>query len=353
MKILDRYIVQAVVAGALVAIVIVVSLNVLFEFINESGDAGGAYTIWHAFLYVLLTTPYRLYEAFPVATLLGSLMALGGLAGRSELVAMRAAGVSVFAIARAVCIAGVLLALVAAAVGEWVAPRAQRLAERVQAVGSDQPVAGTLGSGFWFRDGDRYVRVGRAPERNTIEGVEVYRVEGRELRSVITAPVGHYRGGAWELDSATLTRLAADGSVTTEKEGQLELKADLKPEMLDVIVVEPETLPLTDLLDYIRYLDRNGLQSERYRLAFWIKVATPLATITMLLLTVPLAFGSLRSTGAGQRVFVGVLIGLTFFLLNRLLNRAGLVFGLPPVVSALTPTLAFLALALAGISRVR
>jgi lipopolysaccharide export system permease protein len=127
----------------------------------------------------------------------------------------------------------------------------------------------------------------------------------------------------------------------------------LRPATLEVVVQEARTLPGRELLRYIDYLERNDLRSDRYRLALWVKIATPLATVVMLLLTVPLVFGSQRRVGVGQQVFSGVLIGLAFFLLNRFLGNAGLVYGLPPAFSALAPTALFMGIALLGLRRVR
>ena len=129
--------------------------------------------------------------------------------------------------------------------------------------------------------------------------------------------------------------------------------SSLSPDVLSVVVVEPEALSIADLWIYVEYLDNNTLDSSRYRLAFWIKVATPLATLTMLLLTVPLVFGSLRSVGAGQRIFIGVMIGIAFFLSNNLLNHLGLVYGLAPLPSALLPTALFFLISTYFAARVR
>lgn len=352
MRRLDRYIAGTVLGGALASLFIILSLNFVFEFIEEAADIGtGDYGLGTALVYVLLSMVHRAYEAFPIATLIGALVSLGGLAARHELVAMRAAGVSVAGVARAVVLAGLALALLAAALGEWLAPPASRLAQtlRAEALGGDVAAAA---DGFWVRDGERYLQVARAPERTVLEGVTVYRLDGARLAAITTAPRASYVGGRWQLRDAEITRFGEDG-VRVERVRERALDGELAPQTLDVVVVDPATLAATELLRYVDYLQANGLESARYRLALWVKAATPLATVTMLLLTVPLVFGSQRSAGAGQQIFIGVLIGLAFFLANRFLNNAGVVYGLPPAVSALAPVLAFLALGLWGLRRVR
>lgn len=353
-RILDRYIAKAVIGGSLVALVVFVSLILVFSFVEESGDITDEYTALRALLYVALRGPQRAYESFPIATLIGSLMTLGGLAARHELVVMRAAGMSVLNIARSVAVAGLLLALAAVALGEWVAPPAERMALEVKAQARSGEVAALSRDGFWARDGRRFVQVASAPSAEQLEGVNIYEFGAeRRLDSIVSASRADYVRGAWILHQVIITRFQDDGGVSRLQEATLDWRSELHPEVLDVVVVDPEALSIQDLWTYIGYLERNELESDRYRLAFWLKLATPLATLTMLLLTIPLAFGSLRSVGAGQRIFIGVMIGIVFFLGNNLLNHLGLVYGLPPVVSALLPTLIFLVAAVYGTSRIR
>ncbi len=353
MGVLDRYIARVVIGGSLIALLIILSLNVVFEFVDETADVGeGSYTTARAFVYVLLTLPYRAYEAFPFATLIGALMALGSLASRHELVAMRAAGMSVGRIARAVLLGGLVLAAAAVALGEWVAPAAERVAQALRSSAIEGRVSSGPGGGFWVRDGERFLNVARVPEPDLIEGVVVYGLEGQRVARILRARVGRFSDGEWRLAAVRETRFEPD-RVIERRIPELVLESSLRPETLEVVVVEPATLPIVDILTYIDYLERNGLDRDRYRLAVWVKAATALATLTMLLLTVPLVLGSQRSARAGQRLFIGVLVGLAFFLLNRLLANAGVIYGLPPALSALGPTALFFVLGLWGLRRVR
>lgn len=354
MRLLDRYIARTVLLSAVLTLLVVLSLEVVFDFLDEVEEVGrGDYSTGQALLYTLLSAPYRAYQTFPFATLIGSLLGLGAMAQRHELVVIRAAGVSVAGVARSVVLAGLVLAVLAFALGELVAPAAQRSAERLKAEAVSDRVTKTAGTGFWARDGQRFVEVARAPSPDRLEGLRVYRMgpEGG-IASVLSAAAADYRNGQWVLTGAELTRLSAQG-VTVERPDSRVWESDLRPQVLDVVVVEPSRLPIYDLITYIGYLERNGLESERYRLAFWIKVATPVAVVTMLVLTVPLVFGSLREKGIGRQLFLGILIGMAFYFTNRVLNYMGLVYGVPVALSALAPPLIFLAAGVWGIRRVR
>ncbi len=353
MRILDRYIAKAVIGGSLTVLLIIVSMELIFSFVEESGDIDEDYSAFQALLHVGLTGPQRAYEAFPIATLIGSLMTLGGMAARHELVVMRASGMSVLNIGRSVMVAGLLLALLAAAIGEWVAPPAERASLEVEAQARGGDVSMLSRDGFWARDGQRFISVGSAPSASLLEDVRIYAFdEERRMREVLTATRAAYANGGWNLHDVQRNRFV-EGNVETEREQDYFWEAGLEPQVLDVVVVDPETLSMAELWTYIRYLQRNELESDRYELALWLKIGTPIATLTMLLLTIPLAFGSLRSTGAGQRIFVGVMIGIAFYLTNRLLNHLGLVYGIPPMISALLPTLICLAAAIYFTARIR
>ena len=353
MKLMARYLARAAIGGSLLALTIILSLELVFAFLDESGDVGrGSYSALTALLYVLASAPQRAYEAFPMATLIGSLMGLGGLAARNELTAMRAAGLSVGQVVRAVLMAGLVLAAMSFVLGEWVAPPAERWANDVRSVALTNRLATDKGAGFWAREGESFVQVERALSQHRLLGVRLYEFEGGRLDRLVSAAQAEFENGEWRLEDVRISHIGEDG-VAVEQRASLPWVSDLRPDVLEVVVVEPETLPVVALWTYFEYLERNGLESDRYRLAFWVKVVTPLATMTMLLLAVPLVFGSVRSAGAGQRIFIGVLIGIVFFLANRLLSHLGLLYGLPPLLSAILPTLAFMVVGTVAILRVR
>lgn len=349
---IDRYVASTVIGGALAGLFVIVCLSFVFEFIDKADDIGrGGYGLPEAMLAVGLSMVQRAYEAFPMATLIGALVSLGALAARSELVVMRAMGLSVGQIAKPVVLAGLALAMLAAAMGEYAAPPATRLAQSLQAESSGGAI-GSAGGGLWARDGAYMLRIDRVLRPDVLAGVTAYELGDNRLERVITASGARFTEGTWQLADAEVTAFGA-GTVSVESVGDLALGGELQPRTLEVVVVDAGTLAASEILRYIGYLGANGLDSARYELALWVKIATPLSTMVMLLLTVPLVFGSQRSTGVGQQIFLGVLIGLAFFLLNRFLGNAGLVYGLPAPVSALAPTALFGLIALVALRRTR
>lgn len=354
MKILDRYIGRTVLSATLLALAVLVALSAFFTFVGEVGDIGiGDYRLPQVLEYVVLVIPAITYELFPMAALLGSLMGLGVLAANSELVVVRAAGVSLGRIVRSVLQIGLALMLVAVLVGEFVAPASTQYAENRRAIAQTQRITLKTRYGLWVRDGSTFINVRRVLSDSRISGIYIYEFDGRHrLRTATHAWEAHYTGEKWRLVDIRQTVFEAERTVSRNL-AEAAWESLLSPDLLSIIVVRPENLSAVGLYRYIDYLRANGLDARRYELALWIKVVAPFSTLVMMFLGVPFVFGPLRSVGAGQRIFVGIMVGIGFFLLNRALNHVGLVYGLNPLLSAVLPTVLFLGLGIWGVRRVR
>lgn len=346
MILLDRYIGRRVASGILGALVILLILISFVALVEELGDVGkGRYTTPDAFLYVLLQAPRRLYEIFPITVLLGSLAGLGGLASHSELVAMRAAGVSVVAILWAALKAGLLLMVAVVALGELVAPESDQYAESMKASAISQQATLRTKYGFWARDGESFVNIREILPGARLQDIYIYEfTPERRLRLATHAAFALYQGDHWELHDIQQSQFLEDRVVSHTLE-RASWDSLLNPGLLRVVTVRPAMLSAWGLYRYIRFLNDNGQSAIPYEAAFWGKLAMPLSTLAMVLLTAPFVFGVLRNLGIGQRIFAGSLIGVVFFLLNRVFEHMTLVYGLPPLFAAFFPTLAVLAVA--------
>ncbi len=353
MGILDRYIARTVLGSTLIALLVIVALDTFFSFIGEVGDIGrGNYDALVALQYTALTVPRRVYELFPMAALLGSLMGLGTLASNSELVAMRAAGFSVRRVIRSVLQVGILMLVVTTVIGEFVAPDAEHQGQALRELALHNRITFQSRNGYWVRDGNRFINIQQMHGPGELQGVSSYKIAAdHQLESVTSVERAEHRGTHWDMTHVRETRFTAD-EVQAASQPQVQWENLMAPEILDVVVQEPEGMSARDLIHYVDYLDTNGLESGRYRLALWIKYTAPLAGLVMLFLAVPFVFGSLRNVGSGQRLLVGVMVGIGFQLLSQTLSHSGLVYGIPPVVSAFAPILLFLAVGVWALRRV-
>lgn len=334
---LDRYIGRSVLLAILGVLGVIVGLALLFAFIDELGDLAPGYGVAQIALYVLLGTPQRLYELLPMAVLIGCLVGLGTLASSSELTVMRAAGLSLTRIVMAVMRPMVLLVLLGALVGEYLAPWSANLAQGSRALALGGGEAQSSRRGLWHRQGDEFIHINAVQPGGVLLGVTRYRfAQDRTLQVASFARRGLYQGDHWLLEEVATTRLYEDRSEVQQQASE-RWDVALTPELLATVVLAPDALSMSGLWRYARYLGEQGLNADRYWLAFWNKALQPLVTAALVLLAISFIFGPLRSVTLGQRLFTGVVVGFVFRIGQDLLGPASLVFGFSPLLAVLLP----------------
>jgi lipopolysaccharide export system permease protein len=339
MRTLGRYIARWVLGGTLLALAVLLALFTVFALLDELGDVGkGRYGLWEAVVYLSLTTPRRVYELVPLATLLGSLLGLGVLAGHSELTVIRAAGVSSWRIAFAALRATAVLVIAAVLLGELVVPHADDAAEARRSIAMTSSIALKTRYGFWARDGQRFINVRQILPDRRLGAVYAYTFDGeRRLRSALRAERARPEGGGWVLEGVSTSLLEHD-RVERRAHDSLRWEAPLASDLVELAVLRPDRLSSLDLLRYASFLRANGQDAAPYELALWSKLMVPLSALALALLAVPFVFGPLRSAGVGQRVLAGASIGITFYIASQALSQVGLVYGLAPFIGATLPT---------------
>lgn len=353
MKILDLYIGKSVLVGVFFVFLVLLALDTLIGFASESDYIGyKQYTFWHALGYVLLLMPQHMYELFPMITLLGSIVSLGALANSSELVVIRAAGVSTYSLIFSVMKTAFLLMLFAFVIGEVIAPPAQQYAKLKRVKAMSTQVTLNTDYGLWAKDSNTFINVRRVEVDGSLTGIKVYTFnELNELEEIIIAAKAKQKDNNWILKNVTIKQLGNNFKI--EKKESMSWKTLLSPDLVDVVSVSPENLAIWNLQSYIAYLEENSLDTSLYKLSFWSKLFMPITIGAMVLIAVPFVLGSLRHASIGQRILVGFIGGLIFYLVNRLSGQAGVVYGLPAFISASTPTIIVLATSLYFIRRIR
>ena len=342
MIILDRYIFRTVAATTLVALLIMLVLDVFINLLNELEDVGkGGYGLLQVIYYLLLTSPRRIYETLPMALLVGGLLGMGALANSSELTVMRSAGVSVMRLVRSAMQAGLVLGMIGLLLGEFVAPYSERLAQEMRTLSKNSEASLRAGRGFWARNGQDFINVGVILPGNRIGAIKIYTLdEEAKLIAITQAQSAHYESDHWILQGVKRSLISPE-RVRTESLEQLVWRSTIDPAALAVLASDPQDLAIRELLTYIDYLRANHLDARHYQLAFWNKVMGPLTNLIMLFIAMPFVFGSQRSAGTGQRLLIGVLLGLAFYLLNRMLSNWVLLAGLHPMFGAILPPTVF------------
>ncbi|MBK1618530.1 LPS export ABC transporter permease LptG [Lamprobacter modestohalophilus] len=337
MRILDRYLAGAVIGGTLLTLAVLLPLLAVFVLTDEMGRVGSdGYELTDALLFVTLTMPRYLYQVFPIATLIGALIGLGQLAARSELVAMRAAGLSIARIVQGAMLGGLLLALLATSVGEVVAPAAEQRALAVRATATSGDAVKISGSGFWARDGNAFINVRQIEPGAKLSDIDIFVIEDHRLTSATHAREARYRDGHWVLSDIERSQIGLD-RVDVERLDQARWDSLLNPRLLEVIVVEPHALPIWGLYRYLRYMQETEQDAGAHEVVFWSKVVQPLLILVMIFVAIPVLLGSARSTGTGIKLFIGIALGILFYLVSRTFTYLALLYGLNPALAAFVP----------------
>jgi lipopolysaccharide export system permease protein len=355
MGVLDRYIIRSIAAAALLVLAVLVTLLALFLFIDEQGFVGtGAYGQRQALWFVVKSLPAQIVQFLPMAALIGALVATGNLARQSELTVMRAAGISIRRIGASILLAGLLIVPVAVLIGEFIAPALTQSARMHKAQLRTGNISFAGLTAAWIRDGDILLRAASPAAMGRSGGLTLFRLSADNQLLLI----GHARGarelpgGDWELSDYSDSQFSQAGVAVTTLAAK-PLNTRINPAFFTVIAGDPADLSLRELRRATEVLLTNGQDARRHRYAFWAKLAQLVAIPLAVLLSVPLLFGSLRSTETGTRTMLGVLFGLGYFILQKMVENGALAFALQPFWLAWLPTVMLSVAVLWQLARLR
>ncbi len=342
--ILVRYIARAMAQGYLLVALVFVALFSFIEIIQQLDDVGAAYRLVDAFLYVLMLLPRRLLDATPVIALLGTLVPLGLLADGNEILAMRAAGLSLRRVIGMVLLPGLVLLVLMLVLAQFVAPALEVRAERMRAAALAQDVSVDFRGGFWSRDGRSFVNVGRMRRGRTPADVAVYDFNAAgHLRRYVHADYARLgQDHVWQLQGVVVKQFLPPPA-RAQQLPQLAWESFLTAEQLGVLVVPPQALSPLDLYFYVRDLRARREQAPQEELRLWQQLAQPLVTLAMMLVAIPLVMGSNRASTLSRRVLAGTVAGIGLYFVSQTLGYLGLLLHLPAPLTALAlPTLILL-----------
>ncbi len=355
MNLLDRYIASAILKGVASVVLVLLAVVTAVEFVGQLDDIGTAqYRMSDAFAYVALRIPRLILQMLPAAALLGALLSLGNLAVHGELVVMRASGVSRFRLLGSVGVAGVVLMVVMALLGESLAPSLGSYARQLRSQALLDSVDIANARSTWMKDGDRIFNFRRADDGISFGGVLLFELNTDGfLDQVVSADSAEIDAQArWILANYAATQFAED-SITSSAERLSVQNYDLSLELLGLSEVRQDLLDTQGLKRYIRYLEQNDLDADRYVTAYWARMADVASVLLMTLLALPFVSGSLRSAGTGGRLLVGLLIGLGYYVVAQTFVNSGEVFDLDPLVVAWLPSGVLLLITSVALLRIR
>lgn len=353
-NIFSQYLMRTILTSTALVLVVLLALAGLFEFIAELEDLQNDYRAPQAILYAALRLPILAFEMMPVAALIGSLLGLGALAGHSEIIVMRAAGLSTARFARMVAVAGFVMLAFTALIGEFIGPPLDYYGRDMRAEARYGQAEGRLGNSTWVRDGDAYLHLERVNSEFDFGSLYVFRFdESNKLESIaMAANAGIDSRDRWRLEDFRETQFRNDGVQVDESRLEVET-FDVNAELLGSAMAKPTSLSGRGLLSYIAYQKRNALDPSVFETELWYRVSRTLAVMIMPILALAFVFGSLRTGGAGARLMIGVVIGLAYYLSSEMLASSGQVFDLNPAVATFLPTAALIVVTYFALARTR
>ena len=348
MKILDRLIAKSIFFWFFLALLVLASIRLFDVFVDGSSDIGvGDFGVTSALQVSLLRAPGFIVEVFPIAALLGGLLALGMMTRHAELMAIRSAGVSTWRLVGSVLRAGIMLVIILVAVSELVAPATEQRAEGLRAEMMNQPAFTRTRHGYWMRDGLRFVNIRSILTATSLNNIHIYELDNEwRLVALSFAKQGTYKDNRWVFEQGWRTTIDGE-QVTTKPLKEWVSDLQLKPRFLDLAAIKPTVMPAWDLYEYVRFLDENEQSQPEYEIALWSKLTTPVTTLILLVSAFAFVAGNPRSFDIGKRILAGAVIGSLFVLLNRGASFLSVAFPeFPPALAAWLPGLIFLGVTL-------
>jgi lipopolysaccharide export system permease protein len=301
-RIVAKHVTKTTVLAMLGTTLVLSFLQILFTYLGELGSLKPTYNAWQAFLYVIWGAPSYLYDILPVAALIGSVLGLGALASNSELIVMRSVGISLWRIVGWVMRSALLLIVLSFVLSEWVIPYTN---EKAQSIKKQRSVA-ALGEvkGYWSREGQRFIYIDYANSQGQLRNIQAIDFDQNyRLQSFVTAEKGQFlKDGQWTLDKSHQVDLLAQGNAIKTDHEQQALGLALQPKYVHMVTLDPDDLSPSQLISFMQYLSEYSQVPKTYELAFWKKVTSPFALITLVLIACSFIFGPLRQQSMGFRL---------------------------------------------------
>ena len=368
MRTARRYLAREIYRSTAVVLLALMGLFMFFTLVDELDSVSAKFPLTALFYLQALSVPTRLYDLLPIGLLIGAILALAGLAQRNELVILRVSGVSGMGLLKMLWIISIPIVLGATVLSEIITPIAEIKSSEANLLMRGRVEGGRLASGYWFKEpmqggGTRIINIGRLLASGNAADLRIYEFpDGTSLSLTSAAESARFADGQLIMQNVLETRIAPETKeilgdakvsdkpvVVKETFATRKVETTLTAERLVARILTPERMTLKALHDYIQYLDSNQLQSDRQVVAVWRKLAYPFTLVVMLTIAAPIGFMQTRRGGVGAKVFLGILLGTGFFMINQLALNVGLLYKWPPVVTALLPNIGATVLALAAI----
>ena len=336
MKTLDFYLVRSVISGVLIALLIISAIDWLGDLFYQVGRMSSGDKFSSVLLFTVLDIPHKLFEFLPSSLLIGALFSLGQFAASSELVAVGASGYSRFRVGMTSCLAGLLITMLISVFIEFYVPFSDKLSLSIQQE-EDKNILLASDESYWVRDQNRFIRVGQAVSQDLLANVSIYSFDSNDqIEWLGEAEAAVRQDGQWALKDFKSSWFSESG-VAINNTDDFPMSELFLSRFLQSVSSDPFKMSLKRLSAYIGYLQENRLDAQEYKVALYKKIAVPFTGLAMLLLALPLVFRPRQLGGAGQRLFVGIVMALFIYIVVEAITNGVVVYQAPAAIVAFLP----------------
>ena len=368
MRTARRYLASEIYRTTTAVLLVLLGLFTFFELIDALDDLSEKFSFLSMLYMQALQLPTRLYDLLPIGLLIGAVISLASLAQRNELVILRVSGVSSKRLLAMLWVITIPVMVFAALLSEVIPPLAEVKTSEISLslLGKS---SNRMNSGYWFREPEsenhyRIINIQKLNSETEVENVRVliYNIKTNQFSRMLQAAKGTLNEGKLILPNTLEVKSLIDIEKTLSNPDmplenvskrvhhkEVVLTTSLSNDRLIATELQPDRMSTVALLDYIDYLDTNHLQTNRHIVALWRKGSYPFTLLVMITLAAPIGFVQIRKGGVGAKIFLGILIGIVFFMINQLALNVGMLNNLPPWLTALLPNIIALLLAFAAL----
>ncbi|HXG22166.1 MAG TPA: LPS export ABC transporter permease LptG [Methylomirabilota bacterium] len=285
-------------------------------------------------LYFIFKIPLFITQAAPVAALVAALISVGLLSRNREITALKACGISQWQIAKPFLFAAGLLSFGLWMWNETVVPHAYRQSRYINLkIKKRTPKPVFHENGFWYHGDNVFYHIDHFDSRtNILSGLTIYVIDKNfQILALFEAPQASWQNGQWRFEGLQEKSLSLAGDHTRPLAQPLLQET---PEDFTLVDIEPDEFSSQQLRDYIRDLQRKGLDTTAYQVDLRLKVAMPTAVFAMALLGIALAVPGAGQLSLATAVGLALMGGFGYWLLLALTVSLGHSGVISPVLAA-------------------
>lgn len=356
MRIVRRYISRQIFTAVLFITAGFLALFAFFDVLNDlsfTSRTATPYGLINSLAYIVLLLPGHTYELLPIAVLIGTVFVMASLAQNSEFTILRTSGLGPWRALRSLLWLGALFTALTFLIGDYVAPGTEKLAQYYKARFEGNVTKGHTGA--WIKESingaERIVNVQEFTPDGEMRQIRIFDFDAQGFLSRLRkADSGTFADGAWQLVNVSDNQLAtaannpnsiSRGSVPSEL-----MKTGIQQSMVAAALLKPDRMSTLELYRYTSHLKENNQSANVYEIRFWRKLFYPLSCLVMMVLALPFAYLHFRSGIITMAVFAGIIVGISFFLLNNVFEYVGNLHAWTPWMIAVLPSMAYMIISL-------